>query len=200
MPVTPSSAQRAQNWLMGNFGDRIRAASIPPVDPELICAIACKETACIWLNWIDKIPPAEVLAHCVFDASGDFPNTSRSAFPVNAAAFRERFPQLCDELIDEANQMRKLRGWGPEKWLYKGYGIFQYDLQNIVTDPDFFQKKLWRDFDACLDRLLRELRDKLQAAGGNLRDAVRRYNGSGPKAEQYADHVMLIRDWLKAMA
>jgi hypothetical protein len=31
------------------------------------------------------------------------------------------------------------------------------------------------------------LREKLRLAGGDLRDAIRRYNGSGPKAEAYAD-------------
>jgi hypothetical protein len=34
------------------------------------------------------------------------------------------------EYVDlEANDTRKLRGFGPQHWVYKGYGLFQYDLQ-----------------------------------------------------------------------
>lgn len=42
---------------------------------------------------------------------------------------------------------------------------------------------------------MRELNEKLTAAGGILQDAVRRYNGAGPAAETYAANVMQMRDW-----
>lgn len=199
-PLNAEQVARVKDWLMQNFGPQItQAAANSPFDVDLICAIACKETAPVWLGWTTHLSPADVLARCVFDASGDVENTSRSAFPENTAAFRARFgDELTEDLIAEANATRALHRpepYPPAKWVYKGYGIFQYDLQHIDADPDFFRQKQWRDFAACLDRLLRELREKLQNANGQLRDAVRRYNGSGTRAQEYAAHVMQMRDW-----
>jgi hypothetical protein len=200
LPVSRPQALRARDWLLRNFGPQIEAAVTgTPLDTDLVAAIACKETANIWLQWIDRLGPEQVLARCVFDGSGDVPGTSRRAFPPNAAAFRASVGDaLTDALIDEANETRKLRGYGPQRWLYKGYGLFQYDLQHFQTDPGFFRERQWRSFDSCMDRYMREMRDKLRAANGDLPDAVRRYNGSGPKAEEYREHVMFIYGWLKA--
>jgi hypothetical protein len=199
MPVRRDQAIRARDWLFTNFLPQIeQAVQGTPLDANLVAAIACKETANVWLDWIKRISPGEVVARCVFDASGDYPNTSRSAFPRNAQAFREKVGDaLTDDLIAEANAMRKVRGWGPEKWLYKGYGIFQYDLQHYLTDPGFFENHEWRKFDVCLDKLMLEMKRKLEASQGDLADAIRRYNGSGPKAEQYREHVLFIYQWLK---
>jgi hypothetical protein len=33
-----------------------------------------------------------------------------------------------------------------------------YDLQFVRVDPDFFFERQWYRFDACLERLMRELR------------------------------------------
>lgn len=198
MPVRRDQALRARDWLFTNFRPQIDAAvKGTPVDANLVAAIACKETANVWLSWISRLTPDEVLARCVFDASGDFPGTSRSAFPRNAQAFRDKVGDaLTDALIAEANAMRKVRGWGPEQWLYKGYGLFQYDLQHYLTDPGFFQNREWRRMDVCLDKLMGEFKTKLNDSGGDLPDAIRRYNGSGPKAEQYREHVLFIYQWL----
>lgn len=202
LPLNEAAARRAQDWMMRNFGRQIEAAvrGAAPIDAATVCAIACKETAPVWLPWIARLSPAEVLARCVFDGSGDVPGTSRSAFPRNTAAFRARYGDaLTEALIAEANATRRLRGYGDQRWLYKGYGIFQYDLQHCETDLAFFKDRLWRSFDECLDRFMREMRTKLAASGGELRDAVRRYNGSGPRAEQYAEQVMFMRGWLADM-
>lgn len=199
MPLTQAQAIRARDWMMQNFGPQIEAAiANSPIDSNLVCAIAGKETAQQWLGWTTRVPAAQVLERCVFDASGDFPGTSRSAFPRNTAAFRAKVgDDLTDTLIAEANETRRLRGMSPEKWVYKGYGILQYDLQHFDTDPDFFTKKQWRDMTVCMDRFMREMNTKLAAANGDLRDAIRRYNGSGPRAEQYAEHVLQLYAWLQ---
>ena len=196
-------ALKARNWLMRNYGDSITraAASLPPMDADLVCAIACKETAPIWVSWTDRGMPADtLLARCVFDASGDAPGTSRGAPPRNTADFRTRVGDaLTDDLINEANETRRLRGYSPAAWVYKGYGVFQYDLQHYFGgDTEFFAQKQWRSMDACLDRLLKEMKTKLAAANGDLADAVRRYNGSGPRAEEYSKHVMQFYAWLQA--
>lgn len=200
MPVSRPQALRARDWLFRNFSAQInQIIQGTPVDAELVAAIACKETANVWLSWIDRLGPADVLARCVFDGSGDVPGTSRSAFPRNAADFRARVGDaLTDQLIEEANETRKLRGYAPQRWLYKGYGIFQYDLQHFEKDPGFFRDRGWASMEACLDRFMKEMQDKLRASGGDVPGAVRRYNGIGDKAEQYRDHVMYIHGWLKA--
>jgi hypothetical protein len=195
-PLNQAQAQKAKRWMMQNFGPAITASAVAPFDADLVCAIACKETANVWLGWTDQMSADDLLARCVFDASGDFPGTSRSAFPQNTAAFRAGFgDDLTDDLIAEANRARALRKFPPAQWVYKGYGIFQYDLQHIQTDEAFFRDKLWRQMDQCLDRLFRELSRKLTDAGGDVPDAIRRYNGSGPRATEYMAHVLLMRSW-----
>ena len=199
-PLSRVQAGRVKAWLMGNFTTQITSAIAgTPIDDNMVCAIACKETAPMWLGWTDKLSPADLLARCVFDASGDAEGTSRSAFPQNTAEFRARYPDLADMLIEEANRSRVLRNLGRAAWVYKGYGIFQYDLQHITTDEAFFRQRQWGDFDACIERLMREMRRTLGVSGGDLRGAVRRYNGSGARAEEYADHVMLMRFWLASV-
>jgi hypothetical protein len=196
-PLKPERARQAQQWMMANFGPLIeKAVSGTNIDAALVCAFACKETATVWLQWINQLSPAELLARCVFDASGDMPGHPRNAFPRNTAEFRARYGSLTDELIAEANQTRRLRAIPTQPWLYKGYGIFQYDLQNIKGDEEFFRSKMWFSFEACLDRFMRVLHDKLEVAHGDLKDAVRLYNGTGAKAEQYRDQVLVMRDWL----
>lgn len=196
-PLNEKQMRRAKAWLMENFGTSIEAAVAgTSFDADLICAIAGKETAIHWLGWTTRMSPADILARCVFDASGDDPSSPRSAFPVNTAEFRARYGDaLTDDLIAEANLTRRLRKMSDAKMVYKGYGIFQYDLQHIQSDEEFFRNKLWRSFDACLDRCMSELHSKLQASGGDVYDAVRRYNGSGARAREYAAHVWQMRGW-----
>jgi hypothetical protein len=71
-----------------------------------------------------------VLARCVLEASGDYPSTERSAFPKNTHAFKTKYGDaFAHMLIPKANGTRKWHGFGPAAWVYKGYGLFQFDLQ-----------------------------------------------------------------------
>lgn len=196
-PLNQAQVQKVRAWMAQNFGQQFDAAAAAlGVDSNLIYAIACQESAPVWLGWIDKMTSDKVLAGCVFDSSGDAPPGAREAFPKDTAEFRARFGDaLTQQLIDEANAARAIRGFSPRDWVYKGYGIFQYDLQNIQTDADFFNNRRWYDIAACLDRFSRIFGEKLKAAQGNLRTAVKFYNGSGPRAETYAASVMQMRDW-----
>lgn len=198
IPITQAQTVRLKQWMTANFKPQIDATIAPPVDFDLVCAIAAKESAIYWIGFIDRIEPADLLPLCVFDASGDYPGTSRTARPQNAAALRAdpQYGSLTDMLIAASNETRRvLHGWGPAPYLYKGYGLFQYDLQNLWADPAFFVNKLWGDFAACLQRFNSEMNEKLRITHGNLHDAVRAYNGSGDTAEHYADSVMILRDW-----
>ncbi|MFZ4597832.1 MAG: hypothetical protein ACOYNN_04230 [Terrimicrobiaceae bacterium] len=192
LPITRPQAVRAVTWLKACFGDEIRAAVAAPFSIDHICAIACQETAYFWLPFIDKMTPSSVLARCVLDATGNTPQTAgqRNAFPKNTAAFRAKFGSVfTDQLIEEGNKTRIVRGFKPWSQLYNGYGIFQYDLQFVLTDRAFFENRMWYDIRKCLDRCMGELR-RTYARHGTIPEAIRAYNGSGPKARQYRDNVL----------
>ncbi len=148
---------------------------------------------------IAAMAPEEVLGYCVFDASGDAADTRRTAFPANTAAFRKAYGDaITNMLIAEANASRLLRDLPWVEWVYKGYGIFQYDLQHIKTDETFFTARQWYDFDQCMDRLLVELNLKMQSHHNDLALAIVAYNGSGTRAEQYGRHVSELMQILNA--
>src|SRR5690242_19867899 len=123
-PLTEAQTRKATRWLAASFGGAMRTAVAgTPFGVELVCGIACKETAVLWLGWIDKgLAPADILGRAIGDASGDVPNTTRTAFPADTAAFRAEFGDaFTDMLVAEANAMRALRGFSPKPWVYKGY-------------------------------------------------------------------------------
>ena len=197
LPLSKAGAHEACKWLIQNFGDQLGAAvKGKPYKVKHLCAIVCQETAYKWLNWIKGHNAAMILARCVFDASGDYPGTSRDAFPRNTREFRRKYGNaFTDILIEEANITRRMQGWSDKDWVYKGYGIFQYDLQHVDTDEDFFRQTKWASFDECLTRCTGELDAKLKIAKGDLWKAIRAYNGRGRRAEEYMNNVKLFTDY-----
>lgn len=200
MPISEKSAKTCTRWLLEHFGDDMRAAVIGKLyQLEHLCAIVCQETAYKWLKWIDATKdPKTIIERCVFDASGDSSQSPRSAFPKNTKAFREVYgDSLTNMLINEANLTRKMQNMSDKQWVYKGYGIFQYDLQHIKTDPDFFVKKQWYSFSNCLHKVCSELDGKLASSNNDLWLAIRKYNGSGKRAEQYALNVKVFTQYCR---
>jgi hypothetical protein len=195
LPISRANARKATNWLMTHFGGTIRSATDgTPFSPALLCAIACQETAYFWLPIVKKaggkISPDEIVARCVLDASGDAPNAPRRAFPRNSAAFRARYDRsFAEMLVAEANATRAVRGFGPKNWIYKGYGIFQYDLQFVIEDEAYFRLRQWYDFGVCVKRVIKELTAIYARNKGNLWQTVRAYNGAGLAARNYRDNV-----------
>lgn len=204
LPISIAQAVKASSWLKKHFGDQIKEfTQNTPWTVDLICAIACQETAYKWLLWIDKYPADVILQRCVFDASGDFPGTSRNAFPRNKIEFQNRYgAKLTEMLIYEGNETRAMpqvdnpKGYKPAGYLYKGYGIFQNDLQNILTDRSFFEEKKWYNMSDCLQKLVLELNNKARVTA-NLKSIVKAYNGSGSAAEQYSINVLQYYDNIK---
>lgn len=201
LPISRSQAIKACAWLKGCFGKEIREEIFEPFTIDHICAIACQETAYVWVNWINRYTPSEILAGCVFDATGDTPETigDRSAFPKNTAAFIAKFGrEFADMLVVEGNKSREMRGFKPWGKLYKGYGIFQYDLQFVIEDEEFFRLKKWHNIRECMNRCVKELR-RTFSAQGDIPEAIRAYNGSGVKARQYRDNVLQFFEWSKTV-
>ena len=197
LPLNKTQCLEMATWMDNNFGDKCTAAvEDTPFTKQLLYAIVCKETAIYVHQWITDHSTEEILGRCVFDASGDV-NGTRSAFPKNTGEFVAKYGQaLADELIEEANKTRAMNGWGTKQWVYAGYGIFQYDLQHILTDEPFFTQKLWYNIDDCLDRVIKELRGKWKNNVNDLFHTIKAYNGSGPKAENYANSVLQFLDWI----
>ena len=179
----------AIQWLDACFGDDVNKAVKSPFTASDLYGIICQETAYFWLQWLGRLTPKSIIARCVLDGSGDVAGTSRRAFPNNTLEFRREYGKMFTELlIKEGNKTRVLRGMRPWGKIYKGYGIFQYDLQFVQVDEDFFKEKQWHDFDLCLLRCLSEL-ERTYARYGDVHEAIRAYNGAGHRAEMYADNV-----------
>lgn len=197
LPISRAAAVQCAHWLVDNFGGALRkAVAGKPYRVKHLCAIVCQETAYKWLKWVGTQSAQTIVERAVFDASGDYPGTNRTAFPKNTAAFRDRYGNaFADMLIREANLTRGLQGWSDAPWVYKGYGLFQYDLQHVVSDRDFFENKRWYSFDACLSKCCGELDEKLKISSGDLWEAIRRYNGSGARAEQYRRNVQTFTEY-----
>ena len=192
-PISRLQAIEASDWLKENFAQEMAdAVKDTAYSVDHICGIACQETAYVWLAHSKELPAQAILTMCVLDGSGDFkPNENpRSVFPRNTAAFRERYgDEFTDMLIEEGNKSRTMRGLGPVDWIYKGYGIFQYDLQFVTNDEEFFREKLWHNFGQCLKRLMQEL-TRTWNDHNDLFAAIKAYNGSGKRAENYAQNVI----------
>lgn len=215
-PLGAAQTRKVAQWLNQNFRAEIDGAvqraigngvkTTPALDFAAIAAIAAKETGFMFLNWIDNHPARKVLELCIGDASGDVPGTSRNAYPRNRAIFERDFPTLTPKLVAAANQMRAARTppLRPAQLLYKGYGIFQYDLQHIAPgdphrDERFFAEQQWGDMAACLQRVTSELEKKFLAEARedptpSLQEVLRRYNGGGERARVYGVHVMTMRE------
>jgi hypothetical protein len=203
LPISDSQARKVTEFMRDNFGQKVVASVAgTPFPAPLLPAIVCQETAYFWLGFTQTLTPPQVLARCVLDASGDA-NSDRDVFPRNTAEFRRRYgDEFSEMLIREANETRRLRGYGPKQWVYKGYGLFQYDLQYVTTDEAFFRDRKWFDVDESLARVMQELKAKFVATH-DLWEAVRAYNGSGPRAEQYKRNVrhyfdICERTWAQA--
>ena len=199
----PISEQTARDivipYLRKNFGDKVRkAVAGTPFDENHIYGIACQEMAIYWLPWIKTHTPDQILSLCIGDATGDTQSTTgmRKAFPTNYYDFAGKAgKQVADMLVDEGKKYRVAKGFHdmPPTMLYKAYGIFQYDLQAYFDDKDFFDKKLWYNFDECLKRVIKELISKYHIHNDPFA-AVKAYNGIGQAAENYAKNVFLYKN------
>jgi len=133
--------------------------------------MAFQESGELWSKMRLHLPRDEVLRLSVGDTL-DAPN--RSAFPKNKAALLavangQQMFDLAHRLLIEMGDATGIEtyqalGRRPDKFLH-GYGLFQYDLQFFRTDPDFFLQQRWRSIDACVEKMMSELRKGLGQLG-----------------------------------
>ena len=166
-------------WFKQQFHTAI-AAGIQgtPFSLDMIAAIACQETGFIWQVLRKRqLSLGQILELCVGDT-------------LDASGGRRAFPQTKADLIAEPNgqQMfaiarqalvdmsQHINGFGaavsnPNKFCH-GFGIFQFDLQFFLTEPDYFLEKRYANFDACLGKCVGELRNALRRVGLQDRAAL----------------------------
>jgi hypothetical protein len=159
-------------WFKQQFHHDIDAAVLgTPFSLDMLTAIACQETGDIW-HVLRKQPLSieRILELCVGDTLDA--NAGRKAFPktkadlVAKASGEQMFAIARQALVDMAQHINgyKSAAANPDKFCH-GYGIFQYDLQFFLEDPDYFLQKRYADFGACLQKCLGELRNSLKRIG-----------------------------------
>jgi hypothetical protein len=168
-----SRIQDATRWFKETFGEQISAAAAETLfSLDLFTAIALQETYYIWGRLYEQLPVEEVLKLCVGDTL-DAPK--RSAFPKTkaelvAAPNGDKMFQIAREALEMLGahfpEFHKIAQKYPQKFCH-GFGIFQYDIQFFKTNPDFFLKRRWYSFDACLAHGVHELQAALKRAYGS---------------------------------
>jgi hypothetical protein len=159
-------------WFKDQFQSEILAAiENTPFRLELLVAIALQETGYLWRNIYKRESVARTLELCVGDTIGA---PDRTAFPVDRSTLeakpkgKEMFQIARKALEDIAlyNNDFKVAARKPDRFC-RGFGIFQYDLQFFLSNPDYFLEKRWYEFDECLAPCLEELKSKLISTYGS---------------------------------
>ena len=164
-------------WFKDQFqSDILAAIDDTPFRLELLVAIALQETGYLWRNIYKKESIAKTLELCVGDTIG---SPRRTAFPVDRAALeakpkgKEMF-QIARQALESIapyNNSFKNEARNPDKFCH-GFGIFQYDLQFFLVNPDHFLEKRWYDFDQCLALCVDELKAKLISTYGRSKTSL----------------------------
>jgi hypothetical protein len=157
-------------WFKQQFAADIRAASNgTPFDVDMLVAIACQETGHIWSRLRRKTNPKltreEILALCVGDTIDAKPSGGgRRAFPKTKADLlskpkgKEMFAIAREALEKMAPHVPGFSGAVANKNKFcHGYGVFQYDLQFFLKEPDYFLERRYEKFDQTLGKALEEL-------------------------------------------
>ncbi|MGA9755028.1 MAG: hypothetical protein WBV23_07780 [Desulfobaccales bacterium] len=156
-------------WLKKQFHRQIKAAvKDTPFSLDMLTAIACQESGEIWPILRKKpLSLGQLLELCV----GDTIDTSggRQAFPKTKSDLlakpkgEQMFAIARQALVDMAHYIKgyQAAAANPEKFCH-GFGIFQYDLQFFLEDPDYFLQKRYADFDASLGKCIGELHNAMK--------------------------------------
>jgi hypothetical protein len=168
----------ALRWFKETFGGQLKAASAgTPFTVDLLVAIAAQETGEIWAPLRKKLGVDALLEICVGDVLDA--DAGRSAFPRTRTALEavprgpEMFRVAREALLSMAAHVPAYAPSAkkPNKFCH-GFGIFQYDLQFFVEDPDYFLERRWRRFPDTLGKCLGELRAAARRIGLGGRESL----------------------------
>jgi hypothetical protein len=161
-------------WFKQQFRSKIEAAiQGTPFSLNMLAALACQETGEIWPVLRKKqLGIDTILELCVGDTIDKTAKGGRNAFPKTKSDLVARpngeamFAIARKALLDMSQYITSYQGVAqkPNKFCH-GYGIFQYDLQFFLQDPDYFLNKQYADFDACLAKCLGELNASMRRIG-----------------------------------
>ena len=110
-----------------------------PFSLDMLTAIAMQETGYIWGPLREQMMVGEILKLCVGDTL-DVPKRNKDAFPQNKADLLsvpngDRMFRIAREALEAVAKYnagyRRVAKAYPNKFCH-GFGIFQYDLQEIV--------------------------------------------------------------------
>src|SRR5688572_13006694 len=161
----------ALRWFKEAFAtDLAVAVQGTPFSVDLLVAIAAQETGEIWAPLRNRLPVAELLEICVGDTLDE--NKGRRAFPRTHAHLvaeprgAEMLTIAHDALVAMSQHVPGYAAVAKNKHKFcHGFGVFQYDLQFFLNDPDYFLERRWRTFAATLGKCLVELRAATRRAG-----------------------------------
>ena len=159
-------------WFKETFRDQVEAALRgSPFTLDMIAALACQETGEIWPHLrTTGLPVERVLELCVGDTLDQ--DKGRRAFPRNKTDLLSKangqavFDVARQALTDMAQFISGYRGaaTNPNKFCH-GFGIFQYDLQFVLKEPEYFLEKRYARFEESLGKCLSELRNAAKRIG-----------------------------------
>lgn len=151
-------------WFKQNLQTDIqRGIAGTAFDVDFMVAIACQETGDVWPILRKKsLSVQQVVALCVGDTLDS--DKGRKAFPKTKADLLSKpngeamFEIARQALLEMAQHVAGFKGAvaNPNKFCH-GYGVFQYDLQFFLTDPDYFLQKKYEQFSETLGKALKEL-------------------------------------------
>jgi hypothetical protein len=158
-------------WFKQQFQNRIDAAvQLTPFTTNMVVAVACQETGSIWpVLHKRQLSIEKILELCVGDTIDKTASGGRNAFPKTKAELiaKPRGQQMFDvarkALLDMSQHIPGYQkaAQNQNKFCH-GFGIFQYDLQFFLKDPDYFLGQKYADFDACLAKCIGELQSAMK--------------------------------------
>ena len=169
-------------WFKQQFRQPIEAAVAGTVfDLDMLTAVACQETGYIWQVLRTKsLPIGRILELCVGDTLDA--DKGRTAFPKTKADLvakpngQAMFDIAHQALVEMAEHVPGYQSAAkkPNKFCH-GFGVFQYDLQFFLSDPDYFLQKRYAQFDQSLGKCLAELNRALLKCGWGDKTALTDY-------------------------
>jgi len=161
--MATKSQKAGMVWFKKQFGAKVKkAVKDTPFTADLLTAIAVQESFEAWGLIYKKEKVDKVLELCVGDSIGE---PKRKAFPKTKEQLLNYKPDgaelfaLAREYLKAIGEFNPpyMKAYNNGKFCH-AFGIFQYDIQHFKTNPAYFLKKKWLDFDVCLARVIEELK------------------------------------------